>query len=607
MNNREKLDRDQIRGEMETRRAEMREEMETRRTEMREEVESIRMNHVKPIYSLKTKIALIVILGIAIASSFCIWTIIPKMKSSMETTVENYIKDIALLEGESLDRQVETLGTEEALSADALAAELADISISGMPSSYAYLFSADGTMLYHPTADKIGKPVENVAANQLLAEIAAGNRPETDVIAYEFNGSQKYAGYYIGQDMSYVVIITADGDEVFAEINSTTRSSVISAIVILVFFAGVAMFFTALLFKPIRRITDIVNTIADMDFRETDEQKKVLNRHDEIGMMAKSIEELRRELVQIADQIKDKSGDLYDASESMSTGTEQTLIAVEQVETAITEIAKGATSQAQETQTASEQVIEMGEMIEETGTEVENLRTNARAMRDAGNQADAILKELSEINQKTREAMMIIDKQTADTNESAERIREAAEIITDIAEETNLLSLNASIEAARAGEQGRGFAVVASQIQKLAEQSNDSARQIESIITMLIAESQKSVETMKEVREIVETQDQNVSKTQEAFASVQSGIALSVEGIRAIASRTQRLDEARERVVDVVQSLTAIAEENAASTEETSASAEEVNAIIGNIAENAKTLSEIAQELERSANRFITD
>ena len=273
----------------------------------------------------------------------------------------------------------------------------------------------------------------------------------------------------------------------------------------------------------------------------------------------------------------------------------------------MSEIADGASSQASETQTATENVIIMGNMIEETNTEVEKLRTNARAMRDAGNTAMDILLELNSVNQKTKEAMYEIFEQTNVTNESALKIKEVTNIISDIAEETNLLSLNASIEAARAGEQGRGFAVVAGQIQKLAEQSNESARQIEEITNILIEESQKSVKTMEDVRSVIERQNTNVQNTQHAFENVKNGIDCSIDGIRTIAGKTAKLDEARVKVVDVVQNLTAIAQENAASTEETCASASEVGSIMSNIADNAEHLHQIAVKLEESVNQFVVE
>lgn len=162
-----------------------------------------------------------------------------------------------------------------------------------------------------------------------------------------------------------------------------------------------------------------------------------------------------------------------------------------QVEKAVSEIAEGATSQAGETQKATESVITIGNMVEETASEAGRLHDNTDVIKNLGSEANSTLAGLTEINRKTKEAIEIISRQTNTTNESALKIREATALITSIATETNLLSLNASIEAARAGEQGRGFAVVASQIQKLAEQSNESAKTIEHIVSALINDSEK--------------------------------------------------------------------------------------------------------------------
>ena len=173
-----------------------------------------------------------------------------------------------------------------------------------------------------------------------------------------------------------------------------------------------------------------------------------------------------------------------------------------------------------------------------------------------------------------------------------------------MAEETNLLSLNASIEAARAGEQGRGFAVVAAQIQKLAEQSNESARQIERIILSLIEDSNKSVATMNEVKEMMEQQSQNVTNTDAQVTSLVQEVEQSLDVINEVSMKTNRINEARSSVVDTVQNLSAIAQENAASTEETSASVTEINGIISEIAGNAAELKGISNRMDDSMAMF---
>ena len=160
--------------------------------------------------------------------------------------------------------------------------------------------------------------------------------------------------------------------------------------------------------------------------------------------------------------------------------------------------------------------------------------------------------------------------------------------------------MNASIEAARAGEQGRGFAVVALQIQKLAEQSNDSATQIDAITNELIHDSMTAVETMQEVRDVMERQSDKMVKTNDVFQEVNVGVENALNGVVHITDRTEGLDESRSRVIDVVRSLSSIAQQNAAGSEETSASVTEMGDTLKNISENATQLKDIAYQLDQS-------
>ena len=560
------------------------------------------------IHSIKTKIVLLVIAMIALTALMNIFMSVPQMKKDVNRITKNYMKDMAILAGNNIDAEMGYMGAEQILTPEELAKSVADIEVSGMESSYAYVVSADGTMLYHPTADKIGQPVENAAVKQVLGELSKGNKLAPDVIVYDFKGVTKYASYYIGENSDYIVIVTADQDEAMESVNEMTINSVMSGVVALVICGLIGLFFSFIIVKPIIHATNMVARLADLDFTDKDHLQKTMDKKkDETGVMGKAIGVLRTELADAVRSITGQSRELYEAASAMNSSAAQTVESVDQVEKAISEIAQGATSQAQETQTATENVIVMGNMIEEAGKEVESLRENAGAMRDAGNRAMEILEELGKINQNTKEAIGIIYEQTNTTNTSVLKIKEATDMITDIAEETNLLSLNASIEAARAGEQGRGFAVVAGQIQKLAEQSNESARQIADIINLLIADSEKTVSTMEDVKSVIAKQDEHVANTEKAFEDVKDGIDKSIESVRTLTDKTKQLDEARVKVVDVVQNLTAIAEENAASTEETSASASEVGAIMENISDNAKQLNVIADELKESISQFLIE
>ena len=295
---------------------------------------------------------------------------------------------------------------------------------------------------------------------------------------------------------------------------------------------------------------------------------------------------------------------MFDASKRLNGDAKETASTVEQVENAVSDIAAGATNQAEETQDTTENVVEMGNMISETADEMENLKENSQQVGSSSVQAQQILSELIDVNNKAKASIREISEQTNVTNESALKIQEATDIITSIAEETNLLSLNASIEAARAGEQRRGFAVVAAQIQKLAEQSSKSAQKIQEIIGMLIADSKKAVDTMQVVQENMDIQTQKMESTESMFEEVNVGIKAALDSMARIGGKIENLNIARERMIDGVQNLSAIAEENAASSEETSASVTQVSNIILDISDNANNLNRIAEKLEQETRMF---
>ena len=391
--------------------------------------------------------------------------------------------------------------------------------------------------------------------------------------------------------------------KVKSEVMSVVSIIIIAAVAVCIICGVISFIIASGTVGAIKKSIDVVGEISTGNLAVAVDEKTA-GRSDEVGDLCKYVEELRTKLAEIIGRLKEESGNLYSSSNRLYSTSQNANDAVGQVERAVHEIADGATSQADETQKATENVILMGNMVEETSAQVEELQKNAIEMQKSSEQASAILSELASVNQETVDAIEVISQQTNTTNESALKIRDATNLITEIADETNLLSLNASIEAARAGEQGRGFAVVAAQISKLAEQSNESARKIEEIITSLIADSTKSVETMNHVRDIMTRQNENVQKTDEAFQVVKDGIDRSMDGVKYIADKTAQLDEARVNVVDVVQNLTAIAEENAAGTEETSASATEFGNMIGDIESETEGLKNAANTIEESVQIF---
>ncbi len=418
-----------------------------------------------------------------------------------------------------------------------------------------------------------------------------------------------YFGYYIPlfdfetNETVGMVFAGMKKEIVDSQIRQITMIIVILAAVLMVICTILTILIVGKMSKRLNVGVSALEEVAQgkLNFKFDEES---LRQSDEVGEICRAIKKLEENLSDIIKNVIQGSKELLEASDNMRNRTSITSEHVEQMEKAVNEIAIGAGSQAEETQSATENIILMGNMIEEMAGELDNLNRKAQQMKEGGQTVIEAIRELQESNAKTSESIDIIYEQTNVTNESAQKIKEATALITNIAEETNLLSLNASIEAARAGEQGRGFAVVAAQIQKLAEQSNESARQIERIILSLIEDSDKSVVTMNEVKEMMEQQSQNVTNTNEQVAQLIQDVEQSIGVIDEVSNRTAKVNEARSSVVDTVQNLSAIAEENAASTEETSASVTEISGIINEIADEAYELKNISNQMDETMSMF---
>ncbi len=332
---------------------------------------------------------------------------------------------------------------------------------------------------------------------------------------------------------------------------------------------------------------------------------KDTERKDEMGVLANYSNEVIRSLCKVIAKVGTTTDVIVSASEKLEKMADQTSNASDDVARSMGDMANGATAQATETQAVSEAVIQIGEGIEQTTVAVQNLLNNADSMRKAGQAGVESVEDLESISEKVKAQIAIIYQQTNTTNESAQEIHKATELIASIANETNLLALNASIEAARAGESGRGFAVVAEQIKNLAEQSNESAKTIEGIIKNLLEESEQAVQTMNTVDAIIGLQADKVDTTRRVFAKVNNGLQDTINDVESIAGNTQVLDQAKDRVMLSVESLSAIAEQNAAGTQETAASAEELSATISEIKDASTKLFDVAEELTGELNMYV--
>lgn len=604
--------------ENKTRSEELHEKIEQHHEEMHEKAEEVKAKvrtvkekvkdrvKVSFIHSISAKIALLVFVALICTNAFLIWSVASFTSEHVSQMVQNYMVSESKLARGLVNDGMQQMGSENALAATYLHNRIGDVGVTGLKSSYTYVVGSDGTMLYHPTEDKIGKPVENQIIKDVVAKLAEDpGQVEDTFVSYEYKGEQKYAAYAVVGQGQALVIITADESDVLGETNSIRNDIIKFSLIIMVVVLAAAIAVGRLIAKPILKVTNSIFKLSKLELTVDEETKRITKRKDETGYMARAVESLADGLNGVITEIRTQSDNLYGTSEELASDANDTVNSVRQVEIAVSEVAEGASSQAQETADATSNVISMGGMIEKANSDVERLSESSRAIGEAVDEATEILDELLAINEKAVKSIDMIYERTNTTNKSVEDIKAAINIITSIAEETNLLSLNASIEAARAGEQGRGFAVVASQIQKLAEQSNESAKQIEDITEKLIEDSQQAVSGMQDVREIMNKQSTNVKNTNSAFDKVKDNIEVSIEGVKEITNLTGKLDSTRTAVTDTVQNLSAIAEENAASSQECSASVTEVCNIMERVTNDAVRLKEISKVIDDQLKEFI--
>ena len=419
---------------------------------------------------------------------------------------------------------------------------------------------------------------------------------------------EDYYGYYevyknYGDGKEVIVFAGKDIATVKALYNNivTRDMAILIAVSVVVCLLVGMMIFTIV--KAISRSVGSLDKVATGDLSDSI-SGKLLGRSDEIGNIARSIHKLLDNLRNIVHNINNGTKSLNMFSGQFKKRFEAVNESIGNINTAVEELANGATTQAGETQNVTEQMVIMGNAVTETAENVERLMQNAGEMRAQNAEVNESLRELLKYNESTTSSMHNVQEQTNITNEAALQIRTAMDIISDIAAQTNLLSLNASIEAARAGEHGKGFAVVAEEVRKLADQSQEAVEEIAKTIENLIHNSNTSVEVMNEVIIAMDEQNQKLGQTRTVFSKLDNNINDVVGAVNMIRDETSAIEHARDNVMLSLESLAAISEENAASTEETAATMGEVQQIILECNSSLGELYDLAEMLNENVKLF---
>lgn len=471
------------------------------------------------------------------------------------------------------------------------------------------LFYGD-TRMATTLKDQSGKRLTGTKADESVARAVTQDGRTVEDYNITIDGEKYYACYApLKGSGDKVIGMTFAGKpvkQVEALISQRTREIIIVETVMVLITLVVIFILTRSIQTGLQAAEKAVHSLSNGDLTAVVESK-AMRRNDELGDMAKGVAVLMNQLLEVVNNIRASSEQLLKSGTDLSNMASQTSSTADDISKAIEEISQGAVAQADEIEKASHDVDTMGQLIGHIADNVAELDQGTQEIKGSSDRSIDIIRELTDSNDRSMEAVKEISRQVNATNESALKIRAAVDLITSIAEETNLLSLNASIEAARAGEQGRGFAVVAGQIQKLAEQSNESAGSIADIIRDLLKDSENSVQVMEEVQKIMNEQQEKLHATRKQIVEVGDGISGAAQAAGMIRQQTENCNSARANVADVISNLSAISEQNAASTEETTASMEEMNAAINLLAESAQQLQEMSKSLEENISFFRVD
>lgn len=560
---------------------------------------------VKFFSSIKFKVTLMVVI-IAIACNV-INIVVASINASDNVTKVIQESMVSLAEGYGLhlDNQIATLGAEAALNTDTLYAYYKNASVRGMDSAYAYIVSRDGVMLYHNDQNKIGGQVENQAVKDVVAYLKDHTDiPKPTFVRYFYKEEWKYAGYYVTSGGEAIVIVTAnetDATSIISEMRGIQTNAGIITVIVAIF---IGFILTAMIINPLTAVSEYLLNLSELKLKKDEKLKKLAAKKDEVGMIATDVYEVMDVLSETIVDIRNLASDVNNAADVLLGTTGNAGDNVGLAKTAMDEITVGVSAQAESTESCADNIDTIVKQIEQANAKVNELSENAEDMHMTGRQAIDALNELVKANEETVKAINDIYEQAKLTNESVSNIREATEIISSVADQTNLLSLNASIEAARAGEAGRGFAVVASEIQSLSNQTAQATTKIGEVINRLNADSAKEMSIMEDVMNSMEKQNENVNKTSEVFNNLADGIRASIRGIKEISDRTAEMSTASNKIIDVVADLSAVAEENAASTQETGNSVNNIASSMGEMTQQCDRLREIAQTLDGQVAKF---
>ena len=547
-----------------------------------------------------TKIIAMVILAIVISNVICMVFILESSKEQITDSTKHTMVDVINTTSKIVENEISNADTED-LDYDEYAKSLSDVKLEGIDSSYVYVVKNDGTMLYHPTQEKVGQPVENAVIKGVVQQLQDGTKPDTAVVEYVFNGTTKYSAYTILNNEN-ILVLTADESEALSGITVVTGVAIgISAIVVLL--AIIICFIVGRrLMRPLVKVSTIIEEIANGDINADFGMVKETN--DEIGLIIEKMKELTQSLGNIVGRIRNSSDTMSANSYELNDTSSQTLAANNEISKAVEDVAEGSTGMASSISKINENLEEMSRETKDINESVNEIRNQTTAVQDSSKIMNDKIKSMQDSSHKMDDGISAISKRIETVNTTVDKVSNIVSVIEEISSETNLLSLNASIEAARAGDAGKGFAVVAQEIRVLSDNTNTELENIKQIISSLVEECRYCVQASGTIVEDNAKQKEEIKAVLDEFSALDEQIQKTAEKADEIEELVTAMIELNDDITKSSNSLTDVSAANAAATEEMNANIEELNAMMNGVSEMAGHMNDESDGLKEALSFF---
>ena len=474
----------------------------------------------------------------------------------------------------------------------------------------AFMLSKDGTTIAHNNKDLVinkDNDFENIKTDPKLASLVEIEKKmvagESGAGEYSYNGKYKYVGYAPIKSTGWSVAIAIESKEILHQLDTLSIYITVAALIFLVLGSAIVWIFSGSFTKIIKDSLLYIKNIAGGDLT-FDVSKKDLQREDELGEMARSIEEMKLSITSMISEIKDSSDNIDAQSENLSAVSQEMASSSEDVSTAIQDVAKGTGEQASDLVDITSILDDFSFKLNEMVNLMKNIDFSTGEIKNMADASNNDMENVIKSVQRVSNAFTDLIGKIEEVGQNITRINEITNLINSISEQTNLLALNAAIEAARAGEAGRGFSVVAEEIRKLAEQSKDSSINIASLISEISKDTEVMVNTTDVMKGELLNQKNNIDTAIKSFETITD----AVEGIRpkihSANASVDVLDKSKDVILEKIESASSISQEVSASSEEIAASSEEMNASTEELAASSQILSNMTKKMMEHVKKF---